>query len=89
MTRYRAAAPATLVAASLPPFTAVYQRASGTTHLLVEPAPEILTALAEAALTRAELATRLRAEFDLPSGAEAALAARLAELVEAGLVAAA
>ncbi|WP_375392034.1 HPr-rel-A system PqqD family peptide chaperone [uncultured Sphingomonas sp.] len=89
MIRYRAAAPTALVAAPLPPFTAVYHRASGTTHLLVEPAPEILAALGEAALTRAELAARLRADFELPVDAEGALAARLAELVEAGLVASA
>lgn len=85
--RYRAAAPATLAAADLPPFIALYHRTSGITHLLIEPAPEILAALADAPLTLAELRERLAERFDL-ADAEA-LPARLDELVAAGLVEAA
>ena len=81
--RYRAAAPATLIAAALPPFTALYHRASGTTHLLAQPAPEILHALADGALSAAALRDRLAAAYELEDGA---LDERLAELVAAGLV---
>ena len=85
MTRYRAAAPSSLLTAELPPFSAVYHRASGVTHLLVEPAPEILAALADGPLTLEEVRARLAASFELVDGG--ALEARLGELVEAGLVA--
>ncbi len=85
--RYRAAPPATLIAADLPPFTALYHRASGITHLLIEPAPEILVALADGPLSLDGLRGALAARFDLAD--EEALAARLEELVAAGLVAAA
>ena len=85
--QYRAARPETLVAAELPPFTAVYHRESGTTHLLVEPAPEILAALANGSLTIDALRERLAERFDLID--ENGLAMRLDELVAAGLVAAA
>lgn len=86
MTRYRASPAATLLATDLAPFTALYHRASGTTHLLAEPAPEILAALTEP-LTLEALRARLAERFDLTD--DAALAARLEELVAAGLVAAA
>ena len=75
------------VAVDLEPFTAVFHRPSGTTHLLVEPAPQLLDALAGEALTLADLRARLAATFDLPDAADETLTARLEELVEAGLVA--
>ncbi len=81
--RYRAAAAATLVTAELPPFTAAYHRASGITHLLVEPAPQILAALGGEALTGVELRGRLAAMYELDDGA---LDERLLELVAAGLI---
>jgi PqqD family protein of HPr-rel-A system len=85
VTRYRAAAD--VVAVPLDALTALYHRASGTTHLVASPAPEILAALGGAGLTREALAAQLGAAYEL---AEAeGLDARLAELVEAGLVAAA
>ncbi len=65
---------------------AVFHRPSGTTHLLAEPAPDILDALAGEALTLAELMTRLGERFDLVDADAAALAARLEELVAAGLI---
>ena len=89
LNRYRAAPKATMKAERLDDLTANYHRASGQTHLLVEPAPEILEALAAAPLTRDELLARLAAEYDLADGIEGAIDARLAELVAAGLVEAA
>ena len=86
-TRYRAAAPATLVLADLPPFTAVYHRSSGITHLLVEPAPDILAVLAPGPLTLDALRAALAARFDLDDAT--ALGERLEELVAAGLIEAA
>ena len=69
--------------------TACYHRPSGRTHLLTEPAPEILTVLADNRMTRGALLARLRDSFDLESDAgqvDAALAVRLDELVATGLV---
>ena len=74
-------------AVELEPFTAVYHRASGITHLLVEPAPQLLDVLGAAELSLAELRARLADRFDLPDVTDEALIARLEELVEAGLVA--
>ena len=67
-------------------FTAVYHRASGITHLITAPAPEILAALGEAGMTFAALTDRLAADYELGDTEGAALAARLDELVAAGLV---
>ena len=77
---------ATLVTAELPPFTAAFHRESGITHLLVEPAPDILAALSDEPLTLAGLRARLAERFELDGDG---LAARLDELVAAGLVEAA
>ena len=87
--RYRAPDRQAWVAVELEPFTALFHRPSGTTHLLVEPAPQLLEALAETPLTLPELRERLADRFDLPDGTDAAFAARLEELVAAGLVTAA
>ena len=67
-------------------FTVIYHRASGITHLLNAPAPEVLGTLGEAGMTLAVLADSLAAEFDLPDLDLDALAARLDELGAAGLV---
>jgi hypothetical protein len=50
--------------------------------------PQMLSAMGDDMLTAAELLTRLSAEFELPSGddALAAIAARLEELADLGLV---
>lgn len=82
--RWRAE-PGACVAVPLDAFTAVYHRPSGQTHLLVEPAPEMLEALSEP-LTGDELRDRLAARFEIEGGDDA-LGARLAELAEAGLIA--
>lgn len=84
--RYRAAPPDTMLAAPLDLLTAVYHRASGETHLLAQPAPEILAVLAGGEMTAAALLDRLRADYDLIDSDDAALAARLDELVATGLV---
>ena len=83
---YRAAAPEVLRIVPLDTFTAIYHRASGITHLVAPPAPEILAALRPAGLTRSALIARLAQDYDLLDADEAALAARLDELVAAGLV---
>ena len=83
---YRAPPEGGLLVAPLDEFTAVYHRASGITHLLTEPAPQILAILGEGALSLDALLDRLARDYDLTDGTRAALAARLAELVEAGLV---
>ncbi|WP_267386968.1 HPr-rel-A system PqqD family peptide chaperone [Sphingomonas sp. GC_Shp_3] len=83
---YRAASPDVLRIVPLDAFTAIYHRASGITHLVAPPAPEILAALAPAGLTLTGLIVRLAQDYDLLDADEDALAARLDELVAAGLV---
>lgn len=85
--RYRAAPPDALVVVPLDALTAIYHRASGQTHLMAAPAPEILAALGGGEMTGEALLDRLRGEYDLIDADPAALAARLDELVETGLVA--
>ena len=83
---YRGPSEGGLLIAPLDEFTAVYHRASGITHLLTEPAPQILAILGEGGLSLDALLGRLGLDYDLADGTREALAARLAELVEAGLV---
>ncbi len=68
------------------PFTLVYHRASGQTHMLAEPAPEILEALAQGEGDAATISSRLAERFGLEDDAEALIAARLAELAGLGLI---
>lgn len=75
-----------LLIAPLDEFTAVYHRASGITHLLIEPAPQILAVLRDGAVALDALLDRLGRDFELQDADRAALAARLDELIEAGLV---
>ena len=86
---YRAPRADALIAAPLDEFTAVFHRASGITHLLAEPAPQILQVLGDGALTLDGLLVRLAQDYDLADADREALAARLDELVVSGLVAAA
>jgi PqqD family protein of HPr-rel-A system len=67
-------------------FVAVLHRPSGATHLLTEPAPQILAGLGDEALTLDALLARLATGFDLGSRAREALSARVAELVDTGLI---
>ena len=87
--RFRAPPPDALIAAPLDEFTAVFHRPSGITHLLTAPAPEILDALAAAPLSIDDLLATLTREYALAEADPAALAARIDELVAAGLVTAA
>lgn len=86
MTRYRAAPAATLRIEPLDALTLIYHRASGITHIVDSPVPELLAALGEGALTLDETLAALVAAHDLADPDTASLAARLDELVEAGLV---
>jgi PqqD family protein of HPr-rel-A system len=67
--------------------TILYHAASGQTHILAPPAPQILEALAgrpgDADAVRARIGTRFEVDAN---GAAGAIAARLAELDAAGLV---
>ena len=65
----------------------VYDRASGQTHLLAPPLPELLECLAIGPATTLEIVDRLTALFDLDQGDPAPIIAeRLAELGAMGLV---
>lgn len=77
----------TLRVVPLDDLTLVYHRASGITHVLAPPAPEIIDALAAAPLTLSGLLARLSDAFDLADADPQSLAARLDELVAAGLIA--
>ncbi len=80
------ARPESLRIAHLDSFLAVYHRSSGITHLITAPAPEIMAVLGEAGMTFAALTERLAIDYELGDTDAAALAARLDELVAAGLV---
>jgi PqqD family protein of HPr-rel-A system len=80
---YRAGPAADYRIVPLDELTLVYHRPAGATHLLAEPAPELLAALIEGQSD----ADALLARFALGEGDRAALIERLDELVAAGLVA--
>lgn len=84
--RYRAPPPSAVKTVALDAFTALHHRPSGTTHLLTEPAPQILALLGAASATLDELLARLNAEYELVDADRDALIARLDELIAAGLV---
>ena len=85
MTQYRAAPAATLRIEPLDALTLIYHRASGITHLVDSPVPELLDLLAES-LTLDQALTALAERFDLVDPDRDALAARIDELVASGLV---
>lgn len=85
VTLYRAAAPETLRIVPLDALTLIYHRASGITHVVDAPVPEILDALAEP-LDADALLAKLAADYDLLDADPLALAVRLDELAAAGLV---
>lgn len=72
--------------------TLLFHRPSGTTHVLLPPAPELLELLAEGPADADALAARIAADYalDADDGLDepvaAVVAARLAELEAAGLV---
>lgn len=83
--RYRAVPPEHLRILPLDPLTALYHRASGQTHVVAPPVPELLALLTEA-MTAVEALAALAARYDLPDGDLVALTARLDELAAIGLV---
>ena len=66
--------------------TLLFHAASGQTHILAPPAPQILAALAGEAGAEADILDRIGRHFALGTADPGALAARLAELEAAGLV---
>ncbi|MFL0417697.1 HPr-rel-A system PqqD family peptide chaperone [Sphingomonas sp. 179-I 2A4 NHS] len=81
-TRYRAPPADGLAIVPLDDLVAVFHRASGITHLVTSPAPELLDALADRWRTLDDLET----EFELVGGDRSSLIAALDELAAAGLV---
>lgn len=86
MTLFRAAAPEALAMVPLDDLVAVYHRPSGTTHLVEPLVPDLLAAMEEDWLDLPALLARLHERFELPDADPDALAARLDELAEVGLV---
>jgi PqqD family protein of HPr-rel-A system len=85
---FRAAPADALRIEPLGQLTAIFDRRSMQTHLVVSPVPEILDAMGADACTAARVAERLAAKFDLGGAEEAQpiLAERLSELAAMGLV---
>jgi PqqD family protein of HPr-rel-A system len=83
VTLYYAPANDCLIFVPLDGLTALYHRPSAMTHVLLEPAPEIIAALAPAPLTISALCAAL----ELDRTAIPILEERLAELEASGLVA--
>ena len=83
---YRAASSAALRIVPLDALTLIYHRASGITHVVDSPVPEILEMLGQDALDAPALLARMADRFALVDADPAALEARLEELVVAGLV---
>ncbi|HEY0597292.1 HPr-rel-A system PqqD family peptide chaperone [Sphingopyxis sp.] len=85
---YRAAPPGALRVEPLGELTAIFDRRSMQTHLVVAPMPEILDAMGAEACNAADIAARLAAAFDFDSAEDVQpiLAERLAELAAMGLV---
>ena len=85
---YRAAPADALRIEPLGELTAIFDRRSMQTHLVVSPVPEMLNAMGADACTAARVAERLAATFDLGGAEEAQpiLAERLSELAAMGLV---
>jgi PqqD family protein of HPr-rel-A system len=86
--RYIADPPEAIRAVELDGLIALFHRPSGTTHILAPPSPQILGALQQGPATAAAILKRISAQFEIEDrrGRMAALAARLDELMAAGLV---
>jgi PqqD family protein of HPr-rel-A system len=82
---YRADPPEMLRIVPLDSLTAIYHRASGQTHVVAEPVPDLLAALVRGACDVGALANRLG--LDGSEATCALLTERLDELVATGLVA--
>jgi len=68
--------------------TLLYHRASGQTHMVISPVPEILEALGDRPATATDVHARLERRYDLgePGQAIAEIEAHLAGLVALGVV---
>jgi PqqD family protein of HPr-rel-A system len=86
---YRAAPADALRIETLGELTAIFDRRSMQTHLVIAPMPEILAAMGGDACGADAIAARLAGEFDLDGEGDvvAIVADRLAELAAIGLVA--
>ena len=67
---YRAAPPDALRIEPLGELTAVFDRRSMQTHLVISPLPEILAMMGNEAVSASSLAGRLAADFDLLTGTQ-------------------
>lgn len=85
---WRAASPDRLLVRPLDALTLIFDRASGETHLLASPQPEILALLADTPLSADALLAQLVADFDVAADGDAlvVLTDRLRELAALGLV---
>lgn len=85
---YRAAPAGALRIEPLGELTAIFDRRSMQTHLVVSPMPEILDVMGADACDAATLASRLAATFEIDgdSDVQPILAERLGELAAMGLV---
>ena len=85
---YRAAPPGALRAEPLGELTAIFDRRSMQTHLVVSPMPEMLNAMDDVPRDATALTARLAAVFDLDGEGDtrAIIAERLGELAAMGLV---
>lgn len=86
MSRFRAPAPEAVLVVPLDDLAALYHRPSGTTHLVEPLVPDLLAAMGADWLDVPSLLGRLVERFELPDADVGALAARLDELAEVGLV---
>ena len=86
--QYRAAPAGDLIVRPLDIMTLVYQRRSGITHIVAEPVPQILEAMAGGTWNIPQIIQRLSALFDFETGAQTDLiiAERLEELADLGLL---
>ena len=84
--RYSHPGEGVLIIEPLDLLTAVFDRRSGATHLLAEPAPALLAALEAGPAALDELKARLTQRFEIEGADETALAARLRELLDVGLI---
>ena len=82
---YAADPPAARLLVALDELVAIFHRPSATTHLLASPAPELLAALADGPCDAAGLLARLSERFELVGSETDAIAARMEELIAAGL----
>lgn len=82
---YAADPPGALRRVDLDGLSALFHAPSGMTHVVASPAPEILEALAEGPADAGAILARMRSRYDI-DGDAAAVAARLGELEQAGLV---